>query len=125
MSRDRRSGYVVLAPDEKIGPGHRMPTRAEVEEALAALGLGPWGGDGFPALVVLTPQATKGDYFEAGYWGGAGVPLVFLGGGHAAARRGRLVRRFGGWRAAAGLGDLPALVHHLVPPGAANAQETA
>jgi hypothetical protein len=102
-------GYVVLCPDT----GH-TPTGPEVEAALDALGVARWEGNGFPAVVVFGHRSDKGSWFEAGYWAGAGVPLVYLSAGYGrSARRGHLVQRFRGWSVADGLAGLPAVLARL------------
>jgi hypothetical protein len=105
----RGAGYVVLCPDTG-----NAPTRLNVEAVLDALGLDRWDGDGFPAVVIFGHWSDKGSWFEAGYWGGSGVPLVYLGGGHGrSARRGHLVQRFRGWSVADGLAGLPDVLARL------------
>jgi hypothetical protein len=65
-------------------------------------------------VVIFGHRSDKGSWFEAGYWAGAGVPLVYLGAGHGrSARRGHLVQRFRGWNVADGLGRLPDVLARL------------
>jgi hypothetical protein len=87
-----RNGHIILMPDE----GVPVP-RSAVEAALVAAGVPRWDGNDLPLLVVFHNQATKGDFFEAGFWAGAGVPIFFFGERSRTCRRGHLVNRFTGW----------------------------
>lgn len=86
------SGYMILAPQQGV-----QPTTAEVAAALEAAGWVRWAGTGLPAFVVFHTGGPKGDFFEAGYWGGRGVPVFFLGGGRRCYQRKQIVGAFGGW----------------------------
>ncbi|HYH67974.1 MAG TPA: hypothetical protein VD866_24975 [Urbifossiella sp.] len=85
-------GYVLLSPNEGV-----EPAAAEVAAALDAVGLGRWDGDGLPALAVFHHRGPKGDFFEAGFWAGCGVPVFFVGGGASCVKRKQIVGRLGGW----------------------------
>jgi len=85
-------GYVVLANETT------RPSNAEICAALDAAGWERWDGTGPPAIVVFHNNGPKGDYFEAGYWSGSGVPLFFLGGGKKrTVERKQIINRVGGW----------------------------
>jgi hypothetical protein len=62
-------GYVLLAPDQGL-----QPSREEIAVALEAAGWSRWDGTGNPSLCVFHVGGPKGDYFEAGFWAGQGVP---------------------------------------------------
>lgn len=85
--------YLVLMP-----PDGCEPSAAAVAAALDGIGWSRWGGAaGLPALVVFHTKGPKGDYFEAGFWAGRMVPLVFIGGGARCHSRKQIVSRLGGW----------------------------
>lgn len=86
------AGYLVLMPSQGC-----KPTCQEVAEALHGLGLKLWDGNGNPEFVVFHNAGPKGDYFEAGYWGGRGVMVFFLGGSQRCTSRKQIVNRFKGW----------------------------
>jgi hypothetical protein len=117
--REFDGSYVVLCPDEGVSP-----SRGEIEAVLDASGLERWDGNGWPSLVVMTPRTHKGDYFEAGYWAGQGVPLIFFQGGHRHARRGNLVQRFNGWKAAGTFDDLLSVVRRVTEEAEAHSPTT-
>jgi hypothetical protein len=111
-------GFVILMPDEGT-----QPSAATVDERLQMEGWRRWDGHGLPAFAVFHCLGPKGDYFEAGYWGGAGVPVFFLGGGGRAYKRKQIVNRFAGWAVIGdnGQADVGQLVEaikrkELVPP---------
>jgi hypothetical protein len=69
-----------------------------VFEALKAAGFAPWDGNGRPAFVILSPHAAKHQWFEAGAYAGAGVPLFLFGkGGGFRKKHQETISRFGGW----------------------------
>jgi hypothetical protein len=84
--------YMILAPGEGV-----QPPAVEVAAALEAAGWVRWSGDGPPAFVVFHNSTNKGDYFEAGFWAGKGVPIFFLGGGSNLTKRKQIASRFGAW----------------------------
>lgn len=86
------NGFLILAPATGV-----QPSAAEIAAALEAHGLERWNGNGPPAFAVFHCQGNKGDHFEAGYWAGAGVPVVMLGGGAKLRNRKQIVHRFGAW----------------------------
>jgi hypothetical protein len=86
------TGFIVLSPDQGV-----TPLRAEIETALTSAGWERWDGSGNPALVVFHVGGPKGDYFEAGFWAGRGVPVFFLGGGARCHSRKQIVNRLSGW----------------------------
>lgn len=113
---ETRSGYIVLAPGEGVSP-----SAVEVTAALEAAGWRRWSGTGWPALVVFHVGGPKGDYFEAGVWAGAGVPVFFLGGGSRCHGRKQIVGRLGGWTVvgANNRADVPALMEAIARRGLA------
>jgi hypothetical protein len=90
-----RHGFLLL-----IGQGVAL-RHYETERGLMGLGFGQFRPDkdnGRPALVVLDTHATKANWFEAGYWVGAGVPLFVIGGPTPFKKRHiEAVNRLGGW----------------------------
>lgn len=85
--------YLVLMPQDGC-----QPSAADVAAGLDAAGWSRWdGASGLPDLAVFHTKGPKGDYFEAGFWAGRMVPLVFIGGGARCHSRKQLVSRLGGW----------------------------
>ena len=86
-------GFILLMP----GEGTFFP-QAEVYATLRRAGFAPWDGDGRPLLVVLETHAPKHQWFEAGFFTGAGVPLFGLGAGTQFRKRhSEILSRLGGW----------------------------
>jgi hypothetical protein len=96
-------GFVLLMTTDK-----GTTEQAQVYRALRAAGFAPWDGNGFPLFVALEGHAPKHQWFEAGFWAGARVPL--FGFGVSASFRQRhhdVIARLGGWMVWTG-SDAPA-----------------
>jgi hypothetical protein len=108
------NGYVIFGDDE-------APAQSEevLAVALAAAGLAPWTGDGLPRVVLLQNHGSKSKFFEAGYWLGRGVPLIFVGSGERARKRASMVKRFTGWVALDDAANLPEVLEKLGLKGGA------
>lgn len=90
--RDIMSTYIILAPGQGV-----TPAATEIAAALESAGWTRWSGDGLPAFAVFHNTTNKGDFFEAGFWAGQGVPIFLLGGGSHLTKRKQIASRFGAW----------------------------
>ncbi len=106
------NGYLILGTERSSPDCQRV--RDSIETALREAGHQPWTGDGFPACVVLDPHARKFHWFEAGYWCGAGVPLITVGTSRPGKGHREAIVRLGGWLISAErVAQLPAVLAQL------------
>lgn len=85
--------FAILAPQQGV-----TPAAADIEAALVKLGWVRFDGNGDPDVALFHNTSPKGDYFEAGFWAGRGVPVFFIGGGgRRCAERKQLAKAMGAW----------------------------
>lgn len=85
-------GFLLLSTgDESIANATHLYTR------LRNAGFSPFDGNGRPIFVILDTGASKAQWFQAGFWAGAGVPLIAMGRGRFRGRQKDAISRRGGW----------------------------
>jgi hypothetical protein len=109
---DERHGFLLLHTEAEYAP----PGQG-LFQSLVNAGFGPYDGNGYPAVVLITTNASKPLWFEAGFMAGRGVPLLLVGMGRTLRQKHReAVSRLGGWSQCEQALVLPTLARMDISP---------